>query len=256
MAIDEAIFQSVSHRDSPPTLRIYSWWKPAITLGYFQKLHKNLVLQNIEDKGIEITRRITGGRAVFHWPLEITYSLSLPKEHKAFSMSISEACQWVSKAIELSLLHLGISVLPASRPNGKGKEKELSYSCFESASYSELIVDGKKLIGSAQYRSEDGILQQGSIPWEDGHKQLVYLLGLGEISNQNVKNCSCTALSDHMEVPPDPEKIREAFVKGFNKVFDCDLIYGLKSSKERSMAEELSKKYQNLSWIEKREGSR
>ena len=74
MAIDEAIALSSREGSSPPTLRLYQWSRPTISLGYFQKAQDALNLDICSEKGIEIIRRLTGGRAVYHDQEILTFS--------------------------------------------------------------------------------------------------------------------------------------------------------------------------------------
>jgi len=74
MALDEALLLSCQKRASPPVLRLYLWKPPAVSMGYFQSAEKTVNLKKCKDRGIDVVRRITGGRGVLHED-EITYSV-------------------------------------------------------------------------------------------------------------------------------------------------------------------------------------
>ncbi|MGD9497623.1 MAG: biotin/lipoate A/B protein ligase family protein, partial [Armatimonadota bacterium] len=79
MAVDEAIAAAVARREQPPTLRLYGWAPPALSLGYFQPLDGGIDLAAIRARGYDIVRRPTGGRAILHVH-ELTYSVSVPQD--------------------------------------------------------------------------------------------------------------------------------------------------------------------------------
>ena len=61
MAIDEAIFRETAAKQKKPTLRFFGWSPPAVSIGYFQDL-KEINLERCRDAGVDIVRRMTGGR--------------------------------------------------------------------------------------------------------------------------------------------------------------------------------------------------
>ncbi|PON11393.1 lipoate--protein ligase family protein, partial [Candidatus Entotheonella serta] len=77
MALDEAILQACEAGVAPPTLRVYGWQPPALSLGYAQNVTKEVNVAACQRYGIEIVRRPTGGRAVLHDD-EVTYSVVMP----------------------------------------------------------------------------------------------------------------------------------------------------------------------------------
>ncbi|RXG67031.1 hypothetical protein ES695_00190, partial [Candidatus Atribacteria bacterium 1244-E10-H5-B2] len=89
MAIDEAIM--IAHREGfvPPTIRFYQWSPPAVSLGYFQDLQKEIDVDTCKNMGIDIVRRPTGGKAVLH-DKELTYSFIIKESHPLVNDSILE----------------------------------------------------------------------------------------------------------------------------------------------------------------------
>ena len=76
MARDVAILERLDRRQGPPTLRLYGWTPPCLTLGRHQGVEA-ADLEFCREHGVDVVRRPTGGRALLHH-LELTYSLVAP----------------------------------------------------------------------------------------------------------------------------------------------------------------------------------
>lgn len=107
MALDEAIAISVRKGSSPPALRLYSWDRPSVTLGCFQKI-REIDTEYCRDASIPIVRRPTGGRAILH-NKELTYSFSVKTDNALFSKGIFDSYEKISAAFYLALKKLGFS---------------------------------------------------------------------------------------------------------------------------------------------------
>ncbi|KJR43372.1 biotin/lipoate A/B protein ligase, partial [Candidatus Magnetoovum chiemensis] len=161
MAIDEALSFYALRKESPPTLRLYSWKEPTTSIGAFQNI-ADIDFDYCAANNIPIVRRPTGGRAVLHFD-ELTYSFSCPKIDGLFSDNLLDNYKTLNSAFFNAFLALGIDVQISGK---KLKRHDLTGTpiCFASTSYSEITVLGKKIMGSAQRRYSEGFLQQGSIP--------------------------------------------------------------------------------------------
>jgi len=168
MALDEAIAAAVRNGDSPPTLRLYGWRQPSVSLGAFQKI-TDVDTSYCAAHDVHVVRRPTGGRGILHGE-ELTYSFSARNEG-LFSQGLLDVYKKISAAFSLGLQRLGLSVKMETRRE-RGSNRERSPLCFQSTSYGELTINGKKVIGSAQKRWGDGFLQQGSIPYTIDHTAL------------------------------------------------------------------------------------
>lgn len=164
MALDRAILNSVVSRRSGPTLRFYRWSKPAVTLGFHQRMERVLDIAAVKQAGIEVVVRPTGGRAVLHGD-DLTYSLALPEETAA-TYGITELYKILSEALQAGFRQVGMEV-ELARGN-RGELRPGAQPCFASTARYELVVGGKKIVGSAQRRHNGGVLQQGSIPLRVG----------------------------------------------------------------------------------------
>jgi lipoate-protein ligase A len=159
IALDEAISEAVRKKLSPPTLRLYQWDKPSISIGYFQKI-SDINIDYCSKMGYPIVRRPTGGRAILH-DSELTYSLSARIDSSPFKGRLIEDYTFISKALVSGLKLAGIDAQISFSKKRCFRQK--SPACFKVASYGEITINGKKVIGSAQKRYNNGFLQQGSI---------------------------------------------------------------------------------------------
>lgn len=159
MALDEAISEAVKQRLSPPTLRLYEWDRPSVSIGYFQKISEiNIDYCNKED--YPVVRRLTGGRAILH-DSELTYSFSALTDSDPFKGTLRDNYAIISNALIAGLRKYDINAVMSF-----DKKRDPNYrnpACFKSMSFGEVTVDGKKIIGSAQKRYKDSFLQHGSL---------------------------------------------------------------------------------------------
>jgi lipoate-protein ligase A len=242
MALDEAIADTVRNDKAPPTLRLYGWDRPAVTLGAFQNADE-VDLAFCDAEGIQVVRRPTGGRAILHVVEELTYSFSAPTTDGPFSGTLLESYDKLSQAFSLSFTSLGLNVRTVSR---KPRGRSGSPLCFESPSYGEMTVDGRKVIGSAQRRRPGGLLQQGSIP-------LVLEYGLmGQVFGYTGGRTAMAGLRDflpHLEA----QELTGAVARAFCETFEVELIPAEVSEEEADEARRLlEEKYALESWTRRR----
>jgi len=150
MAIDEALLTS-----KHPVLRFYTWKPAALSIGYFQKT-KLLDKKNIKKHKVDLVRRLTGGNAVLH-DKELTYSFII--DEKLMPKSIISSYKKISSGLLQGLMNINLK----PTLNTKVKKQEKSPVCFNDPSWYEILVNKKKIIGSAQKRINKKILQHGSI---------------------------------------------------------------------------------------------
>lgn len=172
MAVDEAIMLAHARGEVPPTLRFYGWRPPALSLGYAQKAEREVDVEACRRAGVDVVRRPTGGRAVLH-DREVTYSVVISTA--LFPGSVVETYRRLSAGLVEGLRLLGLQAEVQEGPPRAGLR---SAACFDSPSWYELVVEGKKVVGSAQVRRLGVLLQHGSVPLEFSPAQLVGLLRL------------------------------------------------------------------------------
>lgn len=232
MAVDEALLCSCQNGWSPPVLRLYLWNPPAVSLGYSQSAHKAVDLGRCKERGIQVVRRITGGRAVLHED-EITYSLCASLEDSTqLGQDTLRTYQKISMALLESLRLLGVEgewVKPLSKRDLPSLHPGPCKPCFASSSRYEVTVGGRKLIGSAQRRfslpSAEGrrcsFIQHGSIPTGKGEHSLAELLP-GDVAVEKMRRaleCSATDLEQIVKRRIEPEEMISALKTGFEKTF-------------------------------------
>jgi lipoate-protein ligase A len=161
MAIDEAVFRLNRPEGLPPTLRFFGWNPPAVSLGYFQKIFQEINVDFCRREGIDIVRRPTGGKAVLH-EHELTYSLVAAIDHPLFTADILETYRVISSCIVEALNRLGLAPEMVSQGRSAAGTPLEGY-CFAAPSKYELLVDGRKICGSAQVRGGGVFLQHGSL---------------------------------------------------------------------------------------------
>src|SRR5919106_4500822 len=164
MAVDEALLEVYAASGGSPTLRFYGWLPPALSLGYGQQIEADVNLERCRALGIDVVRRLTGGRAVLHHH-EVTYSVIIREDDPLAAMGVLASYLTVSRALIRGLSHLGIAaaLIPLRRP-APAPAQGISPVCFVSPSSYEVAVGGRKIIGSAQRRSKGVIMQHGSLP--------------------------------------------------------------------------------------------
>jgi len=160
MARDEAISRAVSAGTQLPTLRLYAWSPSAISLGLSQRL-SSVDMARCHADGVGIVRRATGGLAILHTD-ELTYSVTLPIQHPIAAGDVMTSYRRIAAAIVQALKWLGVADANANRV--AKEDKATGPVCFEAPSDYEVVGGGKKLVGSAQWRRVDGVLQHGSLP--------------------------------------------------------------------------------------------
>ena len=162
MAVDEAILEQVAAGDSPPTLRLYAWNPPCLSLGRAQPI-RDIDLPSLDRLGWSLVRRPTGGRAILHTD-ELTYAVIAQTNNPVMSGGVMESYRRISSALLNALDRLALSARADQKyevPDGLRSDGPV---CFEVPSNYEITVGGKKLIGSAQARRKNGVLQHGTLP--------------------------------------------------------------------------------------------
>ncbi len=240
MAVDEAIARAVAAGRVPPTLRLYAWTPPCLSLGRAQAGEEVNRAACLRD-GVHVVRRPTGGRAILHTD-ELTYSVVTPPDEPRLAGDILSSYRRLSRAILAALEHLDV---PAMSQEAYQGDRDANPVCFEvPSSYELTTLDGRKLVGSAQMRIERAILQHGVIPL------------VGDIAR------ICRYLKD----APDPARVRaraatlervlgrvveweeaaEAMVLGFSQALNLMLQPGELSAQECAWCDQ--EKYAGDAW--------
>jgi lipoyl(octanoyl) transferase len=247
MAVDEAILLETIKNKKNPTIRFYGSNPAAISIGYFQDAKKELNIEKCRGEGIDIARRITGGRAVFHFN-EITYCIVAAQQEKIFPADISGTYKVISKCIARGLSNLGIKADLAEGGRAQMKD-EINSFCFAVPSKNELLVKGRKICGSAQVRKQGGFLQHGLLVLTFNPKKTAgCLLPVRTPEQLDRLRKSVTAVNEEIATPVNALEICSILKKSFIEELGIDLIQETLTSEEETLKNELMKKYTDVNW--------
>ena len=177
MALDEALLEWHSNGEIPPVIRFYGWNPATLSIGYFQKVDKEIDLESVRKQGLGFVRRPTGGRGVLH-EHELTYSVIVSESHPRMPKTVTEAYRVISEGILKGFHQLGLNAyfaVPKTAEERDTLKNPHSAVCFDAPSWYELVVEGRKVAGSAQTRQKGVILQHGSILLDLDEKKLFSL---------------------------------------------------------------------------------
>jgi lipoate-protein ligase A len=262
MALDEALLFSCRQDISSPVVRLYRWNPPAVSIGYSQCALKAVDVRECRRQGVDLVRRITGGRAVLHHE-EITYSVCASSSHfPELGDNVGETYRRLSLALLESLRILGVEadwVRPSAETRMIPPPAVGCTPCFLSNSRYELTVEGKKLVGSAQRRFSvrrggqvtHSFIQHGSIPTGESDHGLAALLPEEDLTWQIQQSLSekSTHLGAVLGRAVSTEDMARAMKQGFERCFDCRLQESSLRQSEIQAARALSReKYASDRW--------
>ena len=251
MSLDEAIMEAVTAGSQPPTLRLYAWEPACLSLGHAQPV-ADVDLSALEQRGWQLVRRPTGGRAILHTD-ELTYSVCAHQENPLMTGGILESYRRISSALTRGLEKLEIRANADSHyglPDGSNLNAAV---CFEVPSNYEITANGKKLIGSAQARRSLGVLQHGSLPLSGNLTRITEVL---KFETPAERTTAARRLLDHattaesiLGVAPIWENIAESLKQAFQEQVQVELIESPPSPAEIERAHCLQiEKYANPVW--------
>ena len=250
MAIDSAILAAVEQGEAPPTLRLYSWDPPCLSLGYSQA-YSDVDLHQLSANGWDLVRRPTGGRAILHTD-ELTYAVIGPKSDPRLAGNLMDSYQHISRALFEALSQMG---LPVEVHAGKNPEAHHQPVCFENPSDFEITANGRKIIGSAQARKKTGLLQHGSLPLIGDltriTKALRYQTNAERQKAGEVLLQKAATVYDVLGVEISWDRAAETLANSFSRILNLNLVEGELSSDELDQALLLeSGQFGHSSWTE------
>ena len=244
MAIDEAILRARVDGKVPNTLRFYRWKPSAVSIGKFQKMENEVLLENCKRLGVDVVRRNTGGGTVYHdADGEVTYSV-VAKTEDLGTNDIAEVYSKIYTAISEALRVMGVAA---------------DYSPGDMKNCPNLNVKGRKISGSAQANKSGIVLQHGTllldvdlermftllrVPWANSCMQVV-----------NIAKGKITSLKEELGHAVSPETAGNAIAHGFRVAFNIQAVENVKNLEgkltepELEMAKRLYKeKYSLQDW--------
>ena len=165
MAIDETLLR-LAEADGAGVLRLYRWAPACLSFGRHEPARRRYRRDRIAERGLDVVRRPTGGRAVWH-DAELTYAVAAPA---ATFGTLAETYLEIHRTLACALDGLGLSPILAPPPARAAAPD--AGSCFAAPAGGEVLVDARKVIGSAQLRTRTAFLQHGSVLL-DGDQRLV-----------------------------------------------------------------------------------
>ena len=215
MARDTAL-QARAARTGETVFSVYSWSRPTLSFGRNQPALGLYDLDRIHAAGIDLVRRPTGGRAILH-NREVTYSVTAPLDDAA---PLRETYSRINRILQNGLSRLGVAVVPA-----KSSERAAVPSvrpCFETPAEGELVAQGGKLVGSAQYRDGGALLQHGSILVNDDQSSLPDFAA--ELSAESESVPVPATLHSLLGRSPDPGEVAEAMFDAVRSLEDVGAV--------------------------------
>ncbi|MET4560558.1 lipoate-protein ligase A [Lysinibacillus parviboronicapiens] len=255
MALDEALLDWHSEGLIPPVIRFYEWEPATLSIGYFQQARRDINLDAVRQQGLGFVRRPTGGRAVLH-EHELTYSVIVTESYPNMPESVTEAYRVLSEGILQGFHNLGMDAY-FSVPDTEEKKADLkqpkSAVCFDAPSWYELVVEGKKIAGSAQTRQKGVILQHGAILLDLDEEKLlsVFNFSSDEAKERMRKKLpeKAVAINSLVNEPVSIEQCVTAFRDGFAKSLQIELKPFTLSEEQLEYVRALEeKKYAHDDW--------
>ncbi|MFJ7646529.1 biotin/lipoate A/B protein ligase family protein [Lysinibacillus sp. NPDC097279] len=255
MALDEALLDWHSEGLIPPVIRFYEWEPATLSIGYFQQAKRDINLDALREQGIGFVRRPTGGRAVLH-EHELTYSVIVTESYPNMPESVTEAYRVLSEGILEGFHNLGMDAY-FSVPDTEEKKADLkqpkSAVCFDAPSWYELVVEGKKIAGSAQTRQKGVILQHGAILLDLDEEKLLSVFNFSsEEAKERMRKKlpeKAVAINSLVQKPVSIEQCVTAFRDGFAKSLQIELKPFTLSEEQLNYVRDLEeKKYAHDDW--------
>nr|WP_253955146.1 biotin/lipoate A/B protein ligase family protein [Staphylococcus gallinarum] len=254
MALDEALLNFVSRGEIDPVIRFYTWNPATLSVGYFQRLTKEIDIDKVKEKGYGMVRRQTGGRGVLH-DKELTYSVIVPESHPEMPSTITEAYRVISEGLLQGYKELGLDAyfaIPRSKEERDKLKQPRSAVCFDAPSWYELVVEGRKIAGSAQVRQKGVILQHGSLLQDvDVDDLFDMFIFKNERLKEKMKKAfldKAVALNDISDKKITIAEMEVAFEKGFKKGLNVDFKPLTLTEAQQAEVNELIEKYKSDDW--------
>ncbi len=217
MAVDAAILQAIEAGEAPPTLRLYGWTPWCVSLGHFQHPERELDARALRERGWDVVKRPTGGRAVLHAD-ELTYSILAGKGEAAWCGTLADSYEAIGAAWAQALSGFGLDMVRGGHARGHAAQPDVPASaprahhapappCFASSAKSELVFGARKVVGSAQRRTREAFVQHGSIPVTPDHERLVEVLPLDEaarVAYRDTLRAHAVSLGEITTMPAAP----------------------------------------------------
>lgn len=235
MARDAALLALLTRGAAPPTLRLYRWASPCLSLGRFQRVAA-IDRAACAATGTQVVRRPSGGWALLHDD-ELTYALVLPTDSALGNGTIMKSYQQISAGLCEALRRLGAAaeLMPPGKRRPTTDERRPTAACYDAPAAFELAVAGRKLVGSAQKRVGGALLQHGAIPFAPHAERLCALLHRPphDLAQRMI------TLDEAIGRRTSYDEVAEALVAGCATAWGVAFTHGVWAAEELALAEEL-----------------
>jgi len=245
MALDEALLRGYLFHSSPPTLRLYGWKHPGLSIGFSQDPKRELDIELCSKRSMPFVRRITGGGIILHGD-ELTYSLVCSKEDLGIPVQVVSSYKIISSFLISFYNSLGIKAEFACDTQTRAASGTPSALCFAAKEKYDIVSNGRKIGGSAQRRIGNVIFQHGSVPitFEKGMASL-FLRVKPPDADESRATCLKDILGRDAKIPELSRLLTEAFVKSFDVEIEAR---GLSEPEKISLARMKTFKYESADW--------
>jgi len=229
-ALDEAIARARSAGEVPNTLHFYQRRPPAVTIGYSLDAATEVDLDFCAREGIDVVRRLSGGGAIYTDDRQLVFSLTT---RDVLPFSVGESLRIVCTAVAGAISSLGVEAVFAP--------------------VNDVLINGRKVSGSAQMRKWGVALQHGTV-LVDADPEMMFR-ALRVPAEKRLKHSPgdprlrVTTLKEQLGRLPAMEEVKSAMKSSFERTFDISLIPGRLTEKEGETALQLVRdRYGNDDW--------
>jgi lipoate-protein ligase A len=256
MALDEALLHALAEGYGRPTLRLFQWQPPCLSLGYNQRWQE-IAETACQQLGYTWTRRPTGGRAILHID-EATYSLIIPQNDPRIQGGIIASYRVLSFGLLRGLEKLGLEARQATKEEALASRQMSSKGgpvCFDTPSQYEITWAGKKLIGSAQLRRRKIVLQHGTLPLRGDITRILAALNFSETERQQQRQLlpnRAATLEQALGRAVPFDQVAAALAEGFAQELNLSLEEMPLTDREQALAARLrAEQYANETWLKR-----
>lgn len=218
MQIDQDLLSSLEEK---PILHFYDWKRPSITHGYFIQPEKWLYLDKLEELGIDIARRPTGGGIVFHlW--DLAFSFLMPSSHPNFSKYALDNYKFVNDIVLKSVQEFKTVSKPLTLID-KDKEAKFAFSskfCMARPTKYDLMLEGKKIAGAAQRKKTQGYLHQGTISIAPPDVEILKVTLKDPLIYQEMLENTSFLINNAIDLEASRKILKQKLAEQFSQIFD------------------------------------
>lgn len=238
MAVDEILMEAA--RSGQVTLRFYRWEPGCLSFGRNQRARDRYDPVRAAARGVDVVRRPTGGRSVYHHR-ELTYSVTAPSDEWG---GLRDAYARINRALAAGLRNLGVPAEVAPRERPGPAPGPTARACFRDPLPGEVTARGRKLIGSAQWRDRGALLQHGSLLLHNDQAIVEEL----RVGGRGPSEVPATGLASFLDPLPGPVELAEMLAAAFARELRSELEWDELTPRESAATVEARHRYEDEGW--------